>query len=334
MILILTLVCSLLASTMAASTEDQIKYLTQHLRALTNQVMLQQFFTENRVRTEGQSGLKVNRLRSSGSKNYFVTTHSGWSTAAIHDHANNDRTIGLGEFAAVLNGIEFVTRHNDYRLYMPHRTSKDFHAFEPVPFPEVPQAVKDKSTVDEQINEMREWFKAWRDQDHSKRDYRKYFKPVLCYLEGAWHESTKNIDEPFKSDRHFVDAASWMELHEKLRFISYSGSKSQFENLSFLPTKIMSMINGTIPNFGQWNYRIMCHPVKRDIPLKRFRVAEDLATRMLTSWDIYRYKYSRGARFELNSKDQDWFHERPMNWKSFIDELMEEIPGKDNYQSK
>ena len=37
--------------------------------------------------------------------------------AAMHDHANNIRTIGMGEFVGVLNGVEFRTRHNDYRLY-------------------------------------------------------------------------------------------------------------------------------------------------------------------------------------------------------------------------
>ena len=64
---------------------------------------------------------------------------------------------------------------------------------------------------------MREWFKAWRDSDHSIRDYRKYFKPVLCYLEGAW--TTKqgdSIDEPFESDRHSIDADTWFDLQEKV----------------------------------------------------------------------------------------------------------------------
>ena len=59
----------------------------------------------------------------------------------IHNHANNERTIGLGEIEAVLNGVQFRTRHNDYRLKMPHRTSKQFHAAENVPFPEVPPSV-------------------------------------------------------------------------------------------------------------------------------------------------------------------------------------------------
>ena len=159
------------------------------LEALGRQVMLQQFFSETRVRTEGQSGIKTVRQRNTGLKNYFINTHSGYSAAAIHDHANNDRTVGMGEVTAVLNGVEFKTRHNDYRLYMPHRTSKTMNAYERIPFPDVPPEVTNKATVDEQVEEMREWFKAFREQDHTVRDYRKYFKPVLCYLEGSWTQS-------------------------------------------------------------------------------------------------------------------------------------------------
>ena len=64
---------------------------------------------------------------------------------------------------------------------------------------------------------MVEWFRAFKQQDYKVRDYRKYFKPVLCYLEGAW--TTKegdSIDEPFASDRHHIDAKSWFELQEKV----------------------------------------------------------------------------------------------------------------------
>ena len=63
-------------------------------------------------------GLKQIRVHSVGLKNYFSETHVGNSMAAMHDHANNIRTIGMGEFVGVLNGVEFRTRHNDYRLYM------------------------------------------------------------------------------------------------------------------------------------------------------------------------------------------------------------------------
>lgn len=47
----------------------------------------------------------------------------------------------MGEFVGVLNGVEFRTRHNDYRLKMPSTTSTDWHATEDIPFPDVPPEV-------------------------------------------------------------------------------------------------------------------------------------------------------------------------------------------------
>jgi len=123
----------------------------------------------------------------------------------------------MGEFIGVLNGVEFRTRHNDFRLNQPHSTKGDYHSVEPIAFPDVPQEVLAQPNVSAQIVEMREWFKAWKDSDHSVRDYRKYFQPVLCYLEGAW--TTKqgdSIEEPFESDRHSIDASSWFDLQEKV----------------------------------------------------------------------------------------------------------------------
>ena len=44
------------------------------------------------------------------------------------------------------------------------------------------------------------------------------FQPILCYLEGMWTNSDgSKIDEPFESDRHFVDATSYFDLQVKLR---------------------------------------------------------------------------------------------------------------------
>ena len=294
---------------------------------MANQLMLQQFFTEERVRSEGNSGIKNIRNQRTGRKNYFSESHSGHSVAASHDHANNIRTVGMGEFVGVLNGVEFRTRHNDYRLYMPHRTSKDWHKIENIPFPDVPPEVKKHKHVNDQIKEMREWFKAWRDQDHSVRDYRKYFKPVLCYLEGTWTNTGSKIDEPFHSDRHFLDAKSWFDLQEKFRFTSYTGTKNRLENLAFLPTTIVGLVNGTTPVFAQWNYRILCHPLSKDVPTGKFRLVDDVANRMRYKRSHYQYLHSRAARFTLNDDGND----RPVSGKTFLDELMEEIPGKDNY---
>lgn len=48
----------------------------------------------------------------------------------------------MGEMVAVLNGVEFRTRHNDYKLRMPSTTSTEYGATEEIPYPEVPPEVK------------------------------------------------------------------------------------------------------------------------------------------------------------------------------------------------
>ncbi len=198
-----------------------------------------------------------------------------------------------------------------------------------IPFPDVPPAVSSKGSLGEQVKEMREWFKAWRDQNHTVRDYRKYFKPVLCYLEGAWTRPGKSVDEPFHSDRHFVDADTWFDLQDKFRFTSYTGSKSLLENLPFLPTTIMRYVNETIPVFAQWNYRIACHPLKQDVPLSKLKPVDDVSTRMKTRRSFYQFLHSRSARFSADESQYD----RPST-RTFLDDLMEEVPGKDNYKAK
>ena len=324
--------------------EDADKKLTKRLETLSNtvgalsrQMMLQQLFIEERIRSEAHSGVKQVRHSREGTRNYYADTHTSSNRLlAIHEHANNDRTVGMGEFIAVMNGVEFRTRHNDYRLYMPHTTNKDWHATEPIPFPDVPPEVLKQPTLEEQIKEMREWFKAWNEQNYTARDYRKYFKPVLCYLEGAWTADTKgNIDEPFESDRHFINAKSWFDLQEKIRFTSYTGRKDNLENFAFLPTTIIGMINDTFPVFAQWNYRILCHPLKRDVPLNRFRVVDEISPRLAARRTFKHHSTSRAARFQLNPFDTDGWKEGPnnKNW-GLLDKLMSEVPGKDNYQGK
>ena len=297
------------------------------MHTMARQLMLQQFFTEESLRSEGHSGIKQIRIHRTGRRNYYSESHTGGSVCAIHDHSNNIRTVGMGEVVAVLNGVEFRTRHNDYRLYKPHKTSAEYHKTEDIPFPDVPPEVKNKQNINEQIVEMREWFKAWRDQNYKVRDYRKYFKPVLCFMEGAWTTSGKHIDEPFFSDRHFVDAKSWFELQEKFRFTSYTGTKNRLENLPFLPTTVVDVVNGTQPLFAQWNYRILCHPLSVDVPTKQFSLVDDAGARLRLKMPIEKYLHSRAARFTMNTNGED-----RATTHTYLDKLMEEIPGKDNYQ--
>lgn len=239
----------------------------------------------------------------------------------------------------MLNGVEFLTRHNDYALEMKSRSSDVFGATEPIPFPLVPPEVLEQPTVAEQIAEMRRWFKAWADQDHSVRDYRPYFRPVMCYLEAAWMHSNDSINEPFDSDRHFLDAQTWLELQEKIRFCASTGHKSSLENLAYLPTTITGQDQYGKPILAQWNYRIGCHPLSRDLPLNRFRVVDDVKARMKLTDDLGRhvtlaeFAKQRAARFQLNPIDRDLFTDQGRRKYSLLDQLMYEIPGMNNYGS-
>lgn len=323
--------CALSKKDSSQDTNNRLSRLEDGYRKLSIQLMMQQFYVEEQTRANGDSGLKRIRSGRHGLRPYQSASYVASSVAAIHDHANNDRTIGMGEIVAVLNGVEFRTRHNDYRLRMKSRTSREYGAVEDVDFPDVPPEVRQRASVRDQIEEMRLWFKAWKEQDYSVRDYRRYFKPVLCYLEGSWTLSDPDsIDEPFDSDRHQLDARSWYELQQKIRFTSYSGGKDGSENLGYLPTTVIKLINGTEPIIAQWNYDILCHPLKDDLPLKMLQPVDDLKSRMaMGAVSMDRYLKSRAARFKVTDQ-------RPgasTNW-DLLDELMAQVPGRDNYPGR
>ena len=208
----------------------------------------------------------------------------------------------MGKFEANLDGVEFQTRHNDYQLNSPSKTSKDYGSYEEIPLPDVPQSVLDQPSVSEQINEMREYFKAFAQQDPQLRNYKPYFKPVLCYMEGAWTKAFESIQESFESDRHHLAADTWFDLEEKIRFNSYTGNKDLKENFAFFPKAIFDIVNGTFPKLAQWNYRILCHELKDDLPIDRFRVVEDLASRMNYRRSLMEHAESRAARFQVNPR--------------------------------
>ena len=95
----------------------------------------------------------------------------------------------------------------------------------------------------------------------------------------------------------------------------------------------MNMTNGKTPKFAQWNYRIMCHPIKRDIPTNRFRTVEDFGVRMKYRFTLEQLKWHRQARFQLNPKDKaNWDRLEFSHKYGLLDRLMAEIPGRDNYQ--
>merc|ERR1719295_985111 len=317
---------------------DTVQDLKAAIGHLSRMLILAQFSTEQRIRSEGDSGLTNVRGYYDGDAAYDDGTYTNGAVASIHDHANNMLIVGIGEIQAVLNGAEFQTRHNDYNLHMPSTTSDVYGATEPVPYLDVPPEVTSLSNITEQVLEMQEWFRAFKEQNSSHRNYSQYFRPILCYVEGTWILDDNTLEEPFDSDRHTIDAKTWQQLHDKIRWMANSGRKNTAENLAHLPSSIRNLVNDTYPIISNWEYRIVSHPLKNDIPTSRFRISDDLSVQLMgspkTREELY---FDRRARFDLNKyidvDDPDGDHrwsEGRKRW-NYLDYLMEQIPGKDNY---
>ncbi|CAH1778609.1 unnamed protein product [Owenia fusiformis] len=305
--------------------ETEYDILKRTIDSMGRQLMLQQLFVEERIRGDGDSGLKQMRNTQSGSKSYFSPSIAAESLFGMHDHPEKKSVVGLDDFVAVINGVEFKTSHNDYAVRMPSRTTKDLHAVEDIPLPDVPFRVMNKNTTQEQITEMKEWFKAWKNQvPQGERAWKKFFKPVLCYLEGAWTRIDPETIEEFDE---------LLEEQYMSKFTSYSGRDAGGDTHPYRPVKIMNIIDRT-PIFGQWNYRTACHPIKADIHPDFFRPIDDLATRVVNDADYKSYGDSPAARFQLNIRPSaNWPQERFYK-ENLLDEIFKEIPGKDNYQGK
>ncbi|KAJ8317227.1 hypothetical protein KUTeg_005131 [Tegillarca granosa] len=331
--------------TLAGDQANTIKALKKSIEELGRQIMYQQEYVEERIRSDGASGLKQKRATHKGTRDYFTDSFGYSQIAAVHDHSNYDRTVGMGELNAVLNGVDFRTRHNDYKLYMPSLTKPDYHKTEPIPFPPVPPSVSAKHSIADQIQEMREYFKAFKDQNRHHRNYVPYFKPLLCYLEGAWTTDTKSLTEPFHSDRHFLDAASWFDLQTKVRYTSSTGGKSNSENYSYLPTKITAIKNGTV-EYAQWNYRIVCHPIKTNhFSRLDLQKVNDVAQKFAMGKTEDDLAFSRIPRFTFVAHHKNrvrgfngtkgYVKEAGQAYEpGLLDIIMQEIPGVDNYMAK
>ena len=300
------------------------------MTTLAKQTMMQQQVVAERLRASG-SGFRVIRQTSGGTRPYLTdSTTTSTAYLAIHGHYNHIRTIGMGEVQVVMNGIEFRTHHNDFSVTQPHPQSSAFQAIQPIAFPEVPLEVTARANAEDQIVEMREWFRAFKMQDHSRRDYRKYFKPILCYMEAYWIHPYSLSDDPFRSDRHSNAAGDWKELHDKSLFYSYSGLKADSEDIAYLPMSVMDIVNDTYPVIGQWTYRPMCHPLKEDLPLSNLHLVDDISARMKRELTLDEYADTRLARFQVKTPESVNAAKQSEPY-DLMDKLMSEVPGLNNY---
>ncbi|XP_021353198.1 uncharacterized protein LOC110450204 [Mizuhopecten yessoensis] len=297
----------------------------QTLGGLARQLMMQQLGVEERIRSDGDSGIKQTMVRHRGSRPYLNDIVSP-RLANFYDIFNNREQLAISTNIFVMNGVEFKLPSQRYKLSMPSKTSRDWHKTEPIPYPNVPPSVLAKHNVSDQIAEMREYFRAFKYQDAKIRsDYADYFKPVLCYLEGTWLDGAAH------------DQRRWMSEALNIEFVSTDGLEA---GQPFNPTKIMSVVNGTAM-YAHWNARIACHPVQQELKLASFYIKDDLAARLSAKTSLYDFAKSTSARFDLIE-----FGRKPMKFSadvghgmadrtfshySILDAIMEEIPGKDNY---
>ena len=333
----------------AAVDSKSVERLKGTVGAIGRQLISVEARIEERVRAEGNSGITVARSFQQGTDSYHEASYAEQAPAGLHNHANFKYTLGMGECGAVLNGVQFQTRHNDFSLDEPDYTKSAAEYISTWPpasrlidLPAVPPSVTSKATVAEQVAEMKAYFKAFHTQDKTLRaDYDKYFKANLCYLEGTWQEAQDGIAEPFASDRHHIAADDWKDLMQKLNFLANNGQKSILENLPFLPTSFRGMkdtgAGGDVfePRMGQWFYRIKCRPINKAVPLSRFRVKNDL---QLQFRDVPLTREQLGktnrALFELHPTPDAKYNPKEAWPKSattfeYIDELMQDIPGFD-----
>ncbi|CAL1548147.1 unnamed protein product [Lymnaea stagnalis] len=247
-----------------------------------------------------------------GTANYHTSTHTGFGFAAIHDHSLTPVTLGMGEVTAVLNGVHFRTSHNDYDIRRPSNSSKAWLETEPIPPPPVPESVLNMTTVQDQIAEMRQYFLAFQTQNSSLRDYRPFFKPVLCYLEGTWLVN--------------ATTAANMDNNEKARTEAYLGSVTATNQpVSSLPTTIIGVDDVTNePILAQWMYRTLCYPTD-DIPTSYFLKVDELAYRYPRNLSLTATSTTRGSHFVLDDKLTEGYR-----GYSFLDRLVAKIPGLDN----
>lgn len=170
---------------------EELRDTKEDFKRLARQTMMLQHNIEERVRSDGDSGIKLVQAETTGPANYYEAGIMADAANSAHDHSNYDRTLGMGPTVTVLNGVEFITRHNDYKLNMPHTHSDDYHAVENIPFPGVPEEVTGKETVEEQVTEMREWFKAFQHQNSSLAF--RGLLPASAVLHGGGMDTGKEV---------------------------------------------------------------------------------------------------------------------------------------------
>ena len=85
----------------------------------------------------------------------------------------------------------------------------------------------------------------------------------------------------------------------QIRFTSYSGTKDLLENLAWLPTSIMGFDENKKPKLAQWNYRILSHPLSKDLPTSHLKPIMDPHSQKMNGWNDEKFLDTRAIRFNI-----------------------------------
>ena len=89
------------------------------------------------------------------------------------------------------------------------------------------------------------------------------------------------------------------------------------------------------PKYARWDYRMLSHELNNDLPTSYLKIIFDPVSGRRHDWNRKTYEDSATAKFDIEGLDyhgsrKEPGHERPIYY-NYLDSLMEEIPGKDNY---
>ena len=285
-------------------------------------------------RTMGQSGIISTRSYGVNGNRPWTRSHDvSYAALNMHDHPNFYNLPGTAEVSACLNGYYVRTRHNDYGLVQPALAGPThvFNSTEAIPPPDIPPSVLAKVTLDEKLQEMREYFIAYSTQNIAHRDYRPYFTWTFSYFELWLEVFDENVEDPFTSLRHALASKDARKLLEMALYFNYGGHKNRAENLAYM-NRMLRYVDATgTPQFATIKWRICAVPAGNvgTIPPTNFKPINDTRTnrRFNTDYLSDAHAKSRRARFRLTANGTD----EPTNFSSpqLIDQLMATVPGKD-----
>lgn len=275
-------------------------------------------------RSRGQSGIvNTRQYNYGGSTAYFRNGIAGYSAHNIHDHPDHQAMPGMAEVAVCINGIYLRTRHNDYKLNAPVANGTYLQTAE-IPLPAVPASVLAKPTVQEQVDEMREYFRAFVNGDSELRDYEPHFRWSMSYLE-IWPEVlTAEIADTFSSDRHGINVNNLRNAIDKHLLYTVSGHQDRPENTPFIPFIVRSVAVDGRPQWSLIRYRICAvdvGSVAEYAPADLLKYRDQFALRLAANRTAEQMMNDRRCRFEVMEPEGQQLG------PTLVDELMAKVPG-------